>query len=220
MSNIVIITAANLNFKEMVNACIKSTQTFGYKTLVYDLGGLNFGNIFNATVGEIPGAKIPSKPFIVLDAMTNLKDNDILVWLDADTIMWDRIDEIDSPYDIGVTVRKPKSGKILYPINAGVLFFRKTSNTLNFVKEWSEMCRNSHSDQHELNNLCNITPDDLGTIVCVNGTKIKVFDSEVYNNFYFTKSQLNAKIIHYKTKHRDKWPGRNEKPIKNQNKNC
>ena len=213
MSKISIVTAADINFKQMSDACVSSVRSFGYDVLLYDLGGLGKGKPFDARISELEGAKIPSKPFIILDAINDIFDNDILVWLDADTIMWDRIDDIDIPYDIGVTMRS-KSAGAQFPINAGVLFFRKTSATLNFLKFWSKKCSEGYSDQKELNLICNANSSQPGSTLVVKNTQIKLFDCGTYNNFYFKKSQLHAKIIHYKSKHRDQWPHRNEQHSK------
>lgn len=210
MTQIVIVTAADINFKEMCDTCVSSAKSFGYDVMLYDLGNLGKGKSFDAKITSVEGAKIPSKPFIILDAIKNISDNDILVWLDADTIMWDNIDDIDLPYDIGVTLKQPKTGFTPYPINAGVLFFRKTKNTVKFLEKWSKNCINAQSDQHELNLICNFNTMQVNSTVEIYDTKIRLFDSGVYNNFYFKKSQLHAKIIHYKSKHRLHWPGRTE----------
>jgi len=208
MNNIFIVIAADINFKLFFEKCNQSCVNNGYNTIIYDLGGLGTGKEFNGRFSEKTSAKIPSKPDIILDALNQIENNDYLVWLDADTILWDTIEEIKLEYDIAVTLRKPKELENDLPINAGVIFFRKNSNTINFINRWSKACENSKSDQLELNNLLNLKNSDLNTVCVKENLTVQVFSCDIYNNFYFKKSQLHAKITHYKSKHRFRWPDR------------
>src|SRR6056300_24193 len=211
---ITVITAADSNFKEFVEKCADSSRQLNYKTFVYDLGGLNYGIPFEGRVSPKIGAKIPSKPSIILDALGRVNKGDIVAWVDADTILWERFDEIElGNYDIGVTVRRPKQAESDLPINAGVVFVRKTRNAEEFVKKWIALCDTGVSDQVELNKLSQVTSNDLNTTVQKENTKIHVFECDIYNNFYFKKTQLHAKITHYKSKHRFRWPERTIKKI-------
>lgn len=212
MANILVITAADKNFEEMVKVCADSSINLGYKTQVYDLGGLGYGKPFQAKISTQVGAKIPSKPSIIKDAISQVNIGDYVVWLDADTIMWDHL-AIEGFYDIGVTVRKPKTAENDLPINAGVVFVKKTNQALKFLNEWIKLCETGKSDQVELNKLSNVKSSDIDSTVIRNETRIKVFPCDLYNNFYFKKSQLHAKIIHYKSKHRYWWPKRTIKKI-------
>ena len=143
-----------------------------------------------------------------------VEKGDIVAWLDADTILWERFDEIAyGNYDIGVTVRQPKQTENDLPINAGVVFVRKTRNAEEFVKQWIELCETGVSDQVELNKLAQVSSNDANSTVQRGKTKIQAFECNVYNNFYFKKTQLHAKIIHYKSKHRFRWPERTVKKI-------
>ena len=215
MSKIVIVTAADNKFKDLAEMCIKSAENVGYQVITYDLGNLGFGIPFIARISDNIGAKIPSKPEIIKDALTHIDQNDIVVWADADTIIWDTIDEIlKIKFDIGVTVRNPKEKENDLPINAGVVFVKKTKKSLEFIDEWINLCSVGSSDQQELNKLCLVSTKDLNSIVTnKNDVSIYVFPCDIYNNFYFKKSQLHAKITHYKTKHRHWWPNRTVKKI-------
>jgi hypothetical protein len=213
---IYVVTAADHNFKDLLLKCAESTQFWGYKTFIYDLGGLGVGKPFSGKVSDEPNAKIPCKPAIIKDALKNLTYGDTLAWLDADCIMWNKIDGIVGDYNIGVTVRRPKDVENELPINAGVVFVRKTAETLSFIDTWINKCNEGVSDQVELNKLCKVSTKDLGQTVNRNFSmplKIKVFPCDVYNNFYFKKTQLHASIIHYKHKHRYRWPERTVRKI-------
>ena len=110
-------------------------------------------------------------------------------------------------------MRRPKTVENDLPINAGVVFVRKTKNAKEFVKKWIELCNTGVSDQVELNKLAKVLSTDMNTTVQRENTKIHVFECDIYNNFYFKKTQLHAKIIHYKSKHRLRWPERTIKKI-------
>ena len=214
MSDIHVITAADANFKEYVYKCADSSKTLGYKTTIYDLGGLDTGKPFTGRVSDNIGAKIPCKPSIIYDAMKNIPKNDYVVWIDADVIVWDRFDEITMQnFDIGVTGRNPKDKENDLPINAGVVFVRNSIRAENFVKQWINQCETAVSDQVELNKLCHVSSSDIGTTVTRHNTNIHVFPCDIYNNFYFKKPQMHAKLIHYKSKHRFRWPERTIKKI-------
>ena len=207
MAEIYIVSAADENFKEMVKMTELSSNLLRYKTFIYDLGNLGYGTPFEARISQKAGAKIPSKPLIIQDALQKVNVNDMVLWLDADAIIWDRVDEVYSNnFDIAVTVRKKKDKENSLPINAGVVFVKKTSNTDILMDKWITACNTGISDQVELNRLLNVVSNDIGNVVVRNNLRIKVLPCDIYNNFYFKKNQNHAKIIHYKSKHRAYWP--------------
>jgi len=208
MSKITVITAANEKFKDMAEMCMRASEDLGYDTVVYDLGGLGFGKPFNGRVFDKTSAKIPSKPNIIFDALQNVDEDDFVVWLDADALLWKPIDEIMGDYDIGVTVRNPKEQEHDLPINAGVVFIKKTPSAIKFMKKWIAQCEKATSDQTALNKLLLVKSADIDTVLDRQGAKVRCFACDSYNNFYFKKPQLRAKIIHYKSKHRQYWPRR------------
>jgi cytidyltransferase-like protein len=208
MSKIVVVTAANKKFKYLCQMCIDSIKDTGYEVLVYDLGELGFGKSFKGRVSDVANAKIPGKPEIIQDALEQVEFNDYVVWMDADTILWDTLEDIRGDWDIGVTARTQKSREFSMPINAGVVMVKKTPWALEFVEQWVEQCKNGISDQQELNCLCKILSTDVGTDFVNNGKVFRVFSCAEYNNFYFKKSQQRAKITHYKSSARGWWPRR------------
>jgi len=202
-----VIIAGDKNFEAYVKKGKETTEALGYTVLVYDLGGLGYGKQFQGRVSDAVNAKIPCKPHIILDALESIDENEYLVWLDADAIMVDRIDEIQDHYDIGVTVRQPKAVENMLPINAGIVFVKKTQPAIEFVKKWIELSDNDVSDQPPLNKLSSVVCADIGSTVMRDGTKIKVYPCAVYNNFYFAKKDKpGIKIKHYKSKLRHLYP--------------
>ena len=204
-----VITAADKNFKDMVDVAYRSAKTLGYETTVYDLGGLGYGTPFQGKVSDSIGAKIPCKPAMILDALTKANDNDTIVWIDADAIMWSRIDEIlDDVWDFGVTMRKPKSNERDDPINAGIVFVKKTPASIAFMNTWINNVSTGISDQKELNKLFALNNVDYLRKRKLHNMTVKIFPCTIYNNFYFKQPQKNAKIAHYKSKLRYMWPKR------------
>lgn len=202
-----IVIAGDANFSAYVNKGKRTSESLGYQVLTYDLGGLGYGKIFTGRVSDEVGAKIPCKPHIIYDALEYIDDNEYLVWLDADALIIERIDEIQLDYDIGVTVRQPKAIENTMPINAGIVFVRKTSAAKKFLRDWIELSDKDISDQPPLNKLANVVCDDIGKTVDRGGIKIKVFPCQIYNNFYFAKKDRpGIKIKHYKSKLRHLYP--------------
>jgi len=204
---ITIVIAGDKNFERYVKKGTELSQTLGYKVLVYDLGGLGFGKTFTGRVSDEINAKIPCKPHIILDALNDINENDFLIWLDADALIFDRVDEIEGDYDIGVTVRQPKAIENSMPINAGIVFIKKTSAAKKFIKEWMILSDQGKSDQPPLNKLASVVSADVNKTLIRNNVKIKVFPCAIYNNFYFAKKDKpGIKIKHYKSKLRHLYP--------------
>jgi hypothetical protein len=202
-----IVIAGDKNFEAYVEKGTKVTRALGYEVLVYDLGGLGYGKPFIGRVSDAVNAKIPCKPHIILDALDSVADNDYLVWLDADALIVDKIDEIQADYDIGVTVRQPKAVENMLPINAGIVFIKKTPAAIKFIKKWIDLCNVDISDQPPLNKLSAVVCADIGSTVMRDGVKIKVYPCATYNNFYFAKKDKPGnKIKHYKSKLRHLYP--------------
>lgn len=216
MNKITVVLAGDINYRPYVEKGKKTTEALGYPVDVYDLGGLGFGTPFEGKVSDVPNAKIPCKPRIILAALDKVSNGQYVVWLDADAIIQQKIDEICDDYDIGVTVRAPKAAEHSLPINAGIVFVKKTEAAVKFVTKWMELAEQGVSDQPPLNKLCSVTSKDRDTTVIRDGVKVKVFKCEVYNNFYKQGKKVNGvnpsgvKIVHYKTKLRHLYPLENK----------
>ena len=104
-----ILVSANARMEEYTRSCVASAQKLGYETIIYDLGGLGIGKSFNIdhpTFHEkgyyhhikkgrfAPGQH---KPAVVKDCLASLKE--FIVYIDADTLLLDRIDEMKGDFD-------------------------------------------------------------------------------------------------------------------------
>jgi len=203
-----IVVAGDKNFKPYVDKAVEYNNRLGYETLVYDLGELGYGKSFIGRVGTENNAKIPCKPHIIEDALLSAEDNETVIWLDADALIVQPINEIEADiFDIGVTVRQPKQKEHPLPINAGIVFAKKTENALRFIKEWKTLSDQGISDQPPLNKLSAVNSTNIGDTVVRNDVLIKVYPCAIYNNFYFAKKKSpHAKILHYKSKLRYLYP--------------
>jgi len=202
-----VVIAGDKNFEAYVKKGKETTEALDYDVLVYDLGGLGYGKPFVGRVSDEVNAKIPCKPHIIQDALDSIDDNEYLVWLDADALIINKIDEIQEDYDIGVTVRQPKAIENTMPINAGIVFVRKTLAAINFIQKWRELSDQGVSDQPPLNKLASVVCADIGSTVIRDATKIRVYPCAIYNNFYFAKKDRpGIKIKHYKSKLRNLYP--------------
>ena len=200
-----VVLAGDKNYRPFVEKGAEYAKKAGYETLIYDLGGMNMGKIFEGRFSDERNAKIPCKPHIITDALNSVDDNDYIVWTDADALIYKNIDEIQLDYDIGVTVRNLKEKDNDVPINAGIVFVRKTPNAFKFLEKWRELSDQGVSDQPPLNKLCNVGIKDLNVTVKRDNIKIHVFPGSVYNNT--SKKPLpEIKIKHYKSKIRHLYP--------------
>lgn len=229
MSKIYAVTAADNNFKDMLLKCYESTLPFVEQCFVHDLGGLNFGEKFSEArvqdiqikrmynqkelerIGFDKIPKIPYKPELIKKSISQIDNNDYLIWLDADTLVVSDLSGIRKNYDLGVTIRIPKTKPSDRPINAGVVILRKTEKALRFLDTWIEKCVNARSDQQELNRLIKVTHKNRNNTQSILGVQVYGFTCEEYNNFYFNsnkRTQDQAKILHYKNSVRKFHPTR------------
>ena len=220
----VFITGANKKFKEAVTYNIRNMAELGYEFIVYDLGNLGIGypieglNIkdpfgFNEEWELSEKARTNNHPClfkydIIRHALKyHVADDEILVFLDADTYVYRRIDEIEVFFiqkacDVGLTMR-PEGEFDWYGnpeteqewtgyINTGVIMIKKTEPGLKFVDRWiatqaSLVNDPSHtpSEQWALNRFLNnkIVWGDRGRVVEIEGIRICFLDCGIYNNY-------------------------------------
>jgi len=195
-----IVTASDDNLISFIEPCLNSISKNGYDPIFYNLGGLDFGIPFESKTSSASLQKFPKKPFVIKDALEKLNKDDWLAWVDIDCIMQHPIDDAIGNYDLGVTFRKSS-------LNSGVTFWKHCQASLDFLDLWSKVSISVNGDQNGLNKICQIPNNSLiGKTLDIENAKVKVFDCKIYNNFFFKKDQSNARIIHYKSKYRDRFP--------------
>ena len=237
----IILTAANSalpsddqirkNPKFSFRSIIENTESkaieCGYKSVIYDLGGLGIGEKFTVEdetfakegfykeVKKGYKSKSLFKPDIVKHCLETHKE--FTAYIDGDAQLCDNIDEIIGDYDIGVTLRKPSEletdwyedyGDIAGYVNAGVIFFNSTPAALKFVDVWRQTTIEVGNDQKALNKL--VSPDkypEVNSTITLNNTRIKFFPTNQYNYYYFNDGlEPNIKIMHFKGDVRNYYP--------------
>lgn len=246
-----IVTAADRRMRRFASSCVKSAERLGYSVIVYDLGGLGFGKPFEMdhpvfrqkgyyrniirSLRTYKNLKLAAtrmkgdhKPAIIKDTLRSHKE--FIIYLDADTMVADRIDEMVGDYDIGLTVRpKWEVDKLIkgtYPddyfiyagyVNAGVMCFNATEAAYRFVERWEDRTKEVGDDQGAVNDMLKeYFPLKPGGTIEADGIKIRTFDTMRYNHYYFQWRNIDrshrvaeedikvkwreAKILHFKGK--------------------
>ena len=202
-----VVIAGNHRFRPYVENANRTTQALGYETLVFDLGDLGMGEPFRGRVSDVPLHTIPCKPHMLREACGRVAEGSYVVWLDADAIMQQRIDEICQDYDLGVTMRtKFSKDPRVGAINAGIVFVHNTPSARRFLNIWAGKSEVLDGDQSALNELIPLDRSDRDQCVERHGIKVKVFPCALYNFFDFKNDSSQAKIVHYKSKHRARYP--------------
>lgn len=176
-----IVTASDYKLKDFVKVGIHQVKKFDYGLIFYDLGDLNYGH---KTFSHCKN-RTTLKPEIIKDAIDRIKENELLIYLDADAILIKRIDELENEdFDIGITE------KINYEYDTGVMFFRKNSKTLQFVDDWSKETKKLNNDKMAFESLKN------------DFINVKKYPNKVYNFSDFDKAYYGkSKILHFKKSH-------------------
>jgi len=242
-----ILIAANARMRPFVDSCLLSIQRQGHSVIVYDLGGLGFGKKFEVndptfqaqgfyhSLGQARFAPGEHKPAVIRDCLQT--SNELIVYVDADTLVLGRLDEMAGDYDVGLTVRPAweieKLIKSSYPnrqfiydgyVNTGIMCFYPTANSFRFLDKWQEGIKKIKDEQGAINGMLEpMTPLKSNITLELDGIKLRLFDTMQYNYYYFysprnchsyplikndiTVPWHKAKILHFKGKMRHEYKG-------------
>lgn len=236
-----IVTAANsigdswtkgshFSFKKVIQHTARQAQEFGYDIAIYDLGSLGIGEPFYVDdptfqaegyykqIGPRYRSRSLFKPDILLHSLRKRRDN--MVYLDADALLYDRLDEVfDDEFDVGVTVRARfemqgawyrEHFEIAKFLNAGVIFFRPTAAAETFLGRWKKATEELGNDQKALNSLaCRDSLPPLYSVDEIDGVRIKYFPTTRYNYYYFERGFplfSRVSVLHFKGEVRKFYP--------------
>lgn len=195
-----IFTVFNHNFAKYYRLLKRSCNRLNY-TLDYKLLNESLNDYYYLQLEDGWKSKALHKAKYLLQYMEELPDGELVIYLDVDTLLLDKIDEVNTKdYDIGLTYRikedfiNLKNGheKYMEIGNCGVLFLYKNEQIMHLLKTWGENIYIYKNDQLALKATL-----DRKTI------KTKDFDPIVYNFAYFKHLDYrSAKILHFKTSSR------------------
>lgn len=193
-------TVFNHNFSKYYRLLNQSCNKLGYK-LDYEILKEPLEEYY-IQLEDGWKSKALHKPTYLLNYIETLPDDELVVYLDADIMLMQRIDEIDTKsYDIGLTYRikedyvnsKTEHMKYMEIGNCGVLFIYKNARSIDLLKEWQNKIEVEKNDQLALKESLKTT-----------NAKIEKFDPLIYNFSYFNYfNYTNAKILHFKTSNRE-----------------
>lgn len=196
----------NFSFRSVIQDTVNKANELGYTPVVYDMGNLGIGELFilnNVTTNAL------FKPVIVKHCMETNED-DIFVYLDGDAQLYNAIDEVaEGDYDIGVTLRTfseidnewhLQNFEWIKYLNAGVMIFKHTKATKQFINIWHKLTEEVGDDQLALNKLaCPDEYPEAGSILEIDGVRFKYFPCQQYNYYHFEDHlEDNIKILHFK----------------------
>jgi len=130
---------------------------------------------------------ITFKPSFVLHKINQHWQHNGVLWVDADCLIRDRVDELDDMgADLIVTTRKNQwlRNEFSGYINSGVVYI----SNIKVAEEWVKLTEQTGKDQTALHHLA---------LDYYNTFNIVEVPCEVYNNFYFPDTN-GAKILHFK----------------------
>ena len=216
-----VLTACDSGFFHCLKELAENVkEVYGKKLIVYDIGltdedkaavdaeyikldidpKLNHkGQSVLAPSGH-PSTRATHKPFCVRHYFEH--HDEPMIFIDTDCLFNERVEE--TGFDVGVTYTPVRKGKeIIYYngiINSGVIFFNTPAKEL--VDRWAGNCyQEPTTDQKALSDVLEETIDftKYNTIQQWGDLKIKIFDTNEYNDFHLTsKSKINHFI---NTKH-------------------
>lgn len=190
-------------YRKYVEYARDKALSFGYKVVVYDLGGLGFGKSL-VIPGDLERKKgWPSALFKMQMVEEVLREHENVVCLDADAWIDRPIDSVfDDEYNIGVTIRGTDNRGVLNNLdpdfihyyragyfNTGAMFFKQSPETFRCIQEWSKRAYEEGTDQAGMNKMIMpymqdwdplVTPEPP-TYVDIPTGKIRVFSMLEYN---------------------------------------
>ena len=161
----IVVTAGTTEYRHIIDAQARKCAEFGYRHIVYDLGGLGIGDPYHVEVEDLKptvnGDSLPPATFkaaLVARAMEGAGQGELVCWLDADCIPLKCFhpDIHGEMFDAAVTLRPaPEIGlsnnAALAYLNSGVVWIRNNPRGREFCERWHRLSRLTNTDQGALN---------------------------------------------------------------------
>jgi len=148
---------------------------------------------------------ISVKPLVIIKSVL-ISDETPLIFMDGDTILINKIDELLSGnFDIGVTVRSKEDQKTCGKygkINAGVIILKcKNNRKINFLTDWLRKMLIEYANEVSLAEQDALNKIIYGKYLDKTNLKFKEFDGEIYNYSKVEKGfdRSKNKVLHLKS---------------------
>lgn len=204
-------------YRRIIEAQTRKCAEYGYQHLVFDLGGLGTGEPFPIDAGDfapqVNGDSLPAATFkapLVQRAFLRAKVDEVICWLDADCIPFQRFNPLVSfeGVDAAVTLRPiPEIGLSNNPaldfLNSGVVWIRNNEAGRRFCGQWARLSHLHNTDQGALNDTAGWHMDVKDWAAAMRNvihgfgeSRVLVLDCAEWNNWHppFT----GARIAHLK----------------------
>ena len=211
---VIVVTGGTTEYRQIVDAQARKCAQFGYKHLIFDLGGLGIGEPYEVEREDLEptvnGDSLPPATFkahLVQRGLGVAKPNESVCWLDADCIPL-RGFEPSGSWDAAVTLRPaPEIGLSNNPaldyLNSGVVWFRDNCKGRSLCVTWGILSGQMGTDQGALNQMAGSALDKAGwlrylgkTIPQNCGGNVLILDCAEWNNW--SPPFTGARIAHFK----------------------
>ena len=200
-------------YRRIIEAQQKKCAEYGYRHLIYDLGGLGIGEPYAVEREDLEptvnGDSLPPATFkaaLVERAMCEAKHGELVCWLDADCIPLKPFLPLQhgGMFDAAVTLRPaPEVGlsnnAALDYLNSGVVWIRNSKLGVPFAEAWRMESLAMKTDQGALNEIVAPRVHQAVTWNAMRGKvhyRVLVLDCAEWNSWHppFT----GARIAHFK----------------------
>lgn len=166
------VTGGTAKHSEIIRLWEQRAIACGLTPVVYDLGGLGYGN---------PSLASPTRPGTIEKALADLDGH--FVYTDPDALFRGIPSQLVGDWPVAVTVRPKSEWAKVDRIDAGVMYFSDGPDCQEFVKLWLSLTARVGNDQRALNMLMADVKRSGFTTVHSADCEIKVqsFPTELYN---------------------------------------
>jgi hypothetical protein len=215
----IVVTAGTAEYRAIVDSQAWRCLEFGYKHLIYDLGGLGIGTPHAVELEDlrptVNGDSLPPATFkaeLVQKGLEQAAPGELVCWMDADCIPLRECIPLTLPFsgmwDVAVTLRPAaevgqSNNPALDYLNSGVVWIRNNELGLRFCEDWKWQSAIAKTDQGALNHIIhaeyravgwNALRGHMATAVC--GARVLVLDAMEWNCWH--PPFAGARVAHFK----------------------
>lgn len=201
-------------WNKLCDGLAESAERFGHKIVIGHFP-INDDGEFISYPGLYHNFCWKYKIHFILHKLDTSDDDS--VWIDADCLVQRElnVEEALDGCDVALTLRdiadRRKTSRPFMDglINTGVMYFKNSLGARLFLKQVVEKMFLSIFDQDAVNDVlladgCSLAAH--GQIYTMkSGARIKILNCREHNNFYFDQSSKNARVLHFKGDHMERY---------------